>query len=113
MKQCLERLLYGAKRSFDLALGSSSHAPAVAAFRHVSADIDAELRHHVAKNARFRDRAIVRVNHPGDALQHQFRLLLWRHGIEQEAKTGRRVLAVDTAIFLIGDAATVIDDAEQ
>ena len=60
-----------------------------------------------------RDRAVVQIEHHRNALQHQAGLVLGRHGVEQEAQRGSDILAIDAAIFLIGDTAAVIDDAEQ
>ena len=75
--------------------------------------IDTQLRHHAAERSGLRDRAIVQVKHRRDALQHQAGLVLGRHGIEQEAQCGSDILAIDAAIFLIGDTAAVVDGAEQ
>jgi hypothetical protein len=35
-----------------------------------------------------------------DALQHQARLVLGRHGVEQETQRGGDILAIDAAVFL-------------
>jgi len=79
----------------------------------VRVHIDTQLRHHAAERSGLRDRAVVQVEHRRDALQHQAGLVLGRHGIEQEAQCGSDILAIDAAIFLIGDTAAVVDGAEQ
>ena len=111
--QRLVRLLHRAERPFHLAFRPRCDAPPVRAAWHVGAHLHPELRHHPPKDARLRDRAVVEVEHPRDALQHQARLVLGRHRVEQEAQRGGDVLAVNAAVLLINDTAAVIDGAEQ
>ena len=75
--------------------------------------LDPEMRHYPAEDARFGDRAVVEIEHFGDALQHQAGFVLGGHGIEQKAQCRRDVLTIDAAVFLIGHAAAVVDGAEQ
>ena len=77
------------------------------------AHVHAELRHHAPEGMGLRDRAVVQIQHPRDALQHQAWLVLGRHRVEQEAQRGGDVLAIDAAVFLVGNSATIVDRAEQ
>ena len=79
------RFLDRSKRTLDLALGSGCHAPAVGILGHVSPRVDAELANDVAIDAGFTDRAAIGIDHLRDALKHQTRLFLGRHGIEKKS----------------------------
>jgi hypothetical protein len=71
-----------------------------------------EMLHRPAVDGALRDRAVVLVDRRRDALKGRAVLLrLWRHGIKQKPQRRLDILAVDPVIFLIRDAAAVIDDA--
>ena len=83
---------------------------------HVRDHLDAEAFHHALEHRRFRDRPVVEIERGRNALERIASSpvrRLGRHGVEQEAERRLDVLAVDAAIFLVGDARTVIDHGEQ
>ena len=108
----LVRLLDGAERAFDLALGPCRRTPAVLASREMGQNRHPEMLHHAAEDGTFDDGAIVRIDRRRDALERRAILLrLWRHRIEQKAQRRLDILAVDLVVLLVGDAAAVVDGA--
>jgi hypothetical protein len=113
MVQGLMQFLDRTKWTFDLALAAGGDALAVLACRDVRHDPDAKTGHDVLEDPAAGDRAVVHIDRLGDALERHLVFRLWRHGVEEEAQRGLCVLAIDAAVFLVGRAAPVIDDAEQ
>jgi hypothetical protein len=118
--EMIERLvcvLDGPERPLDLALGPRRCPASVRAGGHVRQDLDAEAFHHALEHRRLRDRPVVEIDRGRNALERvRFvaRLrLLGRHGVEQEAERRLDILAIDAAVFLVGDARAVIHDGEQ
>ena len=107
------RLLHAAEGALDLALRPCRRPTPVLASRQVGANLHPEMLHHVVEDPALRDRAVVEVERLGDALEGEALLGLGRHGVEQEAQRRLDILAVDTAILLVADAAAVIDDAVE
>ena len=113
----LVRLLDRAERPLDLALSPCRGPPPVRSRRHVRHHRDAEAFHHAPEHRRLRHRPVVEVDRGRDALERVALALLGgrlgRHGVEQEAQRRFHVLAIDAAVFLVGDTRPVIDDGEQ
>ena len=84
---------------------------------HVRQDLDAEAFHHALEYRRLRKRPVVETDRGRNALEwvpFVARLrLLGRHGVEQEAERRLDILAIDAAVFLVGDARAIIHDGEQ
>jgi hypothetical protein len=66
---------------------------------------------------RLRNRSVVQVDRVRDALECIVLALLngrlERHRVEQKTQRRLGVFAIDTAVLLVGEAGTIIDDGEQ
>ena len=113
MVEGLVRFLHGAEGAFTLPFDRAvGRRPSFPVGRWV-ADPHAEMLHHAMEDPALRDRTVVEVEGLGDALEGKALLGFGRHGVEQEAQRRLDVFAVDAAIFLVADAAAVIDDAVE
>ena len=106
-------LLYGAKWSLDLTLRAGRHSSAILALRQMSTHINVQVTHDLLKHVAPGDRTIIEVDHFRNPLKQETLDLFRRHGVKQETQAGFNILTVDTTVFLISDAAAVIDDAEK
>ena len=117
MIERLVRVLHGPERPLDLAFRARRCPAPVRAGGHVRQDLDAEAFHHALEHRRLRDRPVVETDRGRNALEwvpFVARLrLLGRHGVEQEAERRLDILAIDAAVFLVGDARAIIHDREQ
>src|SRR5271157_4538977 len=109
----LVHLLYSAKWPLDLTFRAGCHASAILALRQMSAHIDVQVTHDLLKYVAPGDRTVIQVDHFRNPLKQESVDLLRRHCVKQETQGGSNILTVDTTVFLISHAASVIDDAEE
>ena len=107
------RLFDRTEDAFNFAFGARRYARPVLARRHMRFPFDTKRKHHVLEYAAFRNRAVVEVYHFGTSLKRKCRIGFRRHGVEQKAQRGFRVLAIHTVVFYVIHAATIIDHAEK